>query len=336
MTDLSPDELAALIRAGSRFVVSTHVRPEGDALGSQLALAALLGAGGKTVSLVNRDPVPETFRFLPGWDRIEVSDRISGPFDFWVIVDCPGPERTGLSWEGDVSDRVVVIDHHPREEKEPGGRIWSDPGAAAAGLMIARLARAMGAEIDSQTATLLYAAIMTDTGSFRYLNTSPEALAEASLLVAAGAEPWGVAQALFENDSAARLRLLAGALGTLSLGADGTVAWVDVSKKVLDAAGAGPADSEGFANYPRSIRGVEVGISFEEIGPDSVRVSLRSRGRVNVAEVAAAFGGGGHAAAAGATVAGPAEAVRARVLGAVFEAVRKAEGRDGQSSIVNG
>lgn len=328
MTDLSPDDLASLFRTGQRFVVSTHVRPEGDALGSQLALAALLGAGGKAVSSVNRDPVPETFRFLPGWDGIEVSDRVSGPLDLWVIVDCPGPERTGLSCEGDLSDRVVVIDHHPREDRDWGGRIWSDPGASATGLMIARLARAMGAKIDSRTATLLYAAIATDTGSFRYSNTSPEALAEASRLVAAGAEPWGIAQALFENESPARLRLLAGALGTLSLGADGTVAWVEISRKLVDDSGANPADSEGLANYPRSVRGVEVGISFEEIAPDSVRVSLRSRGRVNVAEVAAAFGGGGHAAAAGATVSGTAESVRVRVLGAVEEAVqRSTEGK---------
>ena len=121
MTDLSPDELAALIRTGSRFVVSTHVRPGGDALGSQLALAALLGGSGKSVSLVNKDSVPEILRFLTGWDKIEVSDRISGPFDLWVIVDCPGPERTGLSWEADVSDRVVVIDHHPARNRTRRG-----------------------------------------------------------------------------------------------------------------------------------------------------------------------------------------------------------------------
>lgn len=323
MTDLSLDELAALIRTGSRFVVSTHVRPEGDALGSQLALAVLLGGSGKSVSLVNRDPVPEMLRFLPGWDKIEVSDRISGPFDLWVIVDCPGPERTGLSFEADVSDRVVVIDHHPREEQDKKGRIWSDPGAAATGMMIARLARAMDAKIDSRIATLLYAAIATDTGSFRFSNTSSEALAEASRLVAAGAQPWGIAQALFESESAARIRLLAGVLGTLRLNAEGTVAWVEVSRKLIDDSGADPADSEGLANYPRSIRGVEVGISFEEISPDAHRVSLRSRGRVDVAGAAAAFGGGGHAAAAGATVKGPAESVRARVLGTVEEAVRR-------------
>lgn len=319
----TPPELLRLIKENKKFLIVSHINPEGDAVGSSIALALGLKRIGKSVYILNKDTVPDILKFLPYSNLISL--RIpSQEFDVMFIIDCFGMERTGL--KGLKAKTTVVIDHHIPHQLN-GSRFtvhgsrslnWIDPDASATGELIYRLLRTLRIPIDKEIATNLYTAILTDTGGFRYSNTSPESLNIASRLIKAGADPWKITQEVYESLSFNRLRLLGLCLSILKK--EGKLAWVTVTQDMFKKTDTSRQDTENLADYPRRIKGVEVGILFRQEGKGLYKISLRSKGRVNVAEIAGVFGGGGHHNAAGCELKGSLKEVKRKV----FRAIRKA------------
>jgi phosphoesterase RecJ-like protein len=308
--------ICRVLREKDRFLIACHENPEGDAIGSELALALALRKMGKTATVLNADPVPANLLFLPGADTVVFTEDGS-KYDVAVVLDCGSPERTGrVGRELRKCPLLVNIDHH-RTNGYLGELALVDPDAAATGLLIHRVLSAMGYEIDLDVATNIYVAVLTDTGSFHYGSSSPEAFEVAGEMVRRGVDPWAVAEQVCETQSAHRLRLLGRVLDSLEVSADGRVACITTMREDLREFASGKDALEGFINYPRSIVGVEVAVSFREEEGGVFRVSFRSKGRVDVSAVAARFGGGGHRNAAGCTVPGTLADVKKRVLEAL-------------------
>jgi phosphoesterase RecJ-like protein len=308
--------ICRVFREKDRFLVACHENPEGDAIGSELALALALRKMGKTATVLNADPVPGNLLFLPGADTVVFEEDGSG-YDVAVVLDCGSPERTGrVAPELRKCPLLVNIDHH-RTNGDRGELSLVDPDAAATGLLIHRVLSAMGYDICLDVATNIYVAVLTDTGSFHYSSSSPEAFEVAGEMVRRGVDPWAVAERVYETQSAHRLRLLGRVLDSLEVSAGGKVASITTMRETLREFAAGKDALEGFINYPRSIVGVEVAVSFREEEGDVFRVSFRSKGRVDVSAVAARFGGGGHRNAAGCTVPGALPDVKRKVLEAL-------------------
>jgi phosphoesterase RecJ-like protein len=306
--------ICRLFREKDRFLIACHENPEGDAIGSELALALALRKMGKTATVVNSDPVPGNLAFLPAADTV-VPDAEGSAHDVAVVVDCGSLERTGrVQTELRKCPILVNIDHHSTNDAQ-GEYCLIDPQAAATGVLVHRILVALGIGIDRDIAANIYVAILTDTGSFRYSNASPEAFSIAGEMVGIGVDPWEVAEKVYETQTAGKLGLLGRVLGSLELAAGGRVAVVTTRKKDLRDFSATKDHLEGFINYPRSIAGVEVAVAFREEGEGEFRVSFRSKGKVDVSAVAAALGGGGHRNAAGCTVQGSLDEVKNRVLG---------------------
>jgi phosphoesterase RecJ-like protein len=311
--DLS--EICRVLREKNRFLIACHENPEGDAIGSELALALALRKMGKTATVLNADPVPANLLFLPGAGTVVFAEDGS-KYDVGVVVDCGSPERTGrVGQELRKCPLLINIDHH-RTNGDLGDLALVDPDAAATGLLIHRVLSAMGYEIDLDVATNIYVAVLTDTGSFHYGSSSPEAFEVAGEMVRRGVDPWAVAEQVYETQSARRLRLLGRVLASLEVSADGRVACITTMREDLREFASGKDALEGFINYPRSIVGVEVAVSFRE-EEGVFRVSFRSKGRVDVSAVAVRFGGGGHRNAAGCTVPGTLADVKKSVLEAL-------------------
>jgi phosphoesterase RecJ-like protein len=308
--------ICRVLREKERFLIACHENPEGDAIGSELALALALREMGKTATVLNADPVPSNLLFLPGSDTVVFAEDGS-KYDVAVVVDCGSPERTGrVAQELRKCPLLVNIDHH-RTNGDLGELSLVDPDAAATGLLIHRVLSAMKFEIGLDVATNIYVAVLTDTGSFHYGSSSPEAFEVAGEMVRRGVDPWAVAEQVYETQSAHRLRLLGRVLDSLDVSSDGRVACITTMREDLREFASGKDALEGFINYPRSIVGVEVAVSFREEEGSVFRVSFRSKGRVDVSAVAARFGGGGHRNAAGCTVPGTLADVKKRVLEAL-------------------
>jgi phosphoesterase RecJ-like protein len=308
--------ICRVLREKERFLIACHENPEGDAIGSELALALALRKMGKTATVLNADPVPANLLFLPGADTVVFAEDGSR-YDVAVVVDCGSPERTGrVAQELRKCPLLVNIDHH-RTNGDLGELSLVDPDAAATGLLIHRVLSAMKYEIGLDVATNIYVAVLTDTGSFHYGSSSPEAFEVAGEMVRRGVDPWAVAEQVYETQSAHRLRLLGRVLDSLDVSSDGRVACITTMCEDLREFASGKDALEGFINYPRSIVGVEVAVSFREEEGGFFRVSFRSKGRVDVSAVAARFGGGGHRNAAGCTVPGTLEGVKKRVYEAL-------------------
>jgi phosphoesterase RecJ-like protein len=310
--------VAPLRRAGGRALMLGHVHPDADVLGTLLALGLAQEAAGWSVVYGGPHPAPALLGFLPGVERYRVLRALDGRFDVAVLTDCPNPERTeGLLEEARrVTTTLVNIDHHP-DNRRYGDVNWIDTGAAATGELVYRLLVALGRPITPAIATDLFTAIHTDTGSFRYSNVTPETFRIAGALTAAGADPAAVSSALYEQRGPDALRWLGEALARVEVSEDGQLAWLALP------AGAVPEafiESEELVNYPRSIGSVRVACLLRERG-DRVKVSLRGKGDLDLTRVAARFGGGGHANAAGCTVPGPLAAASQAVLAAVREAL---------------
>jgi phosphoesterase RecJ-like protein len=307
------EAVCRVFREKDRFLIACHENPEGDAIGSELALALALRRMGKTATVLNADPVPGNLLFLPGADTVLLEED-GRKYDVAVVVDCGSPERTGrVGPELRKCPLMVNIDHH-RTNGDRGGLALVDPDAAATGLLIHRILTAMGYEIDAGVAVNIYVAVLTDTGSFHYGNSSPEAFLVAGEMVRRGVDPWAVAEQVYETQSAARLRLLGRVLESLELFVGGKVASITTRQADLAEFRSGKDALEGFINYPRSIAGTEVAVSFREEKDGVVRVSFRSKGRVDVSAVATRFGGGGHRNAAGCTVTGTLPEVKRKVV----------------------
>ncbi len=300
-----------------RIVITTHVNPDGDGLSSELALARFLQKSGKEVRIINRDPVPDIFTFLPDADRILVSDTLPHDADLVVVLDCGGLDRSGLKVEAAAALPVVVIDHHLTNDQD-GEINLLDAKASATGELVYLLLREMEREsevtIDYPMALCLYTSIFTDTGSFRYSNTTPQAMTIASELLAYGIDSWMVAEQVYESKSFPVLKLTGNFLQTLTVSRQGRFAWGTIRQTDLEQTSTREEHTDGFVNYPRSIRGVEVAILFREVPGSSVKISMRSKGKVNVAAVAEKFGGGGHHNAAGCVLEGTLPEVTRRVL----------------------
>jgi phosphoesterase RecJ-like protein len=296
--------------------VISHVNPEGDAIGSTLAATLALRAAGKRTGAFNADPVPPELRHLPGASEVRCAADREPPYACCLVVDTSDLARTG-GLVGALGPGAVVlnVDHHPGNSRF-GTENWVDPAASSAGEMVARLLREGAFPLTPDVAANLYAAILTDTGGFRYANTSPAALRTAAEMVEAGADPESIARGLSGNRSLGEWRLLGEVLTGLRVEAGGRVAWVEVTMAACARAGVGMQAADEVIEYPRNLAGVRIAIAFKERSADEVRVSLRSHGAVDVAALAAQFGGGGHRNAAGCTVRGGIAEVRATVLAA--------------------
>jgi phosphoesterase RecJ-like protein len=320
VTDRVPgDVLAALAPPSGRALMLGHVHPDADVLGTLLALGEALERRGWSVIAGGPHPAPGALDFLPGVHRYEVLKRLEGRFDVVVLTDCPNPDRTEglIDAARGAASAIVNIDHHP-DNRRYGTVNWIDVGAAATGEMLYRMLVALGVALTPTMATNLFTAIHTDTGSFRYSNVTPETFRIASALTEAGADPAGVSSALYERRAPDALRWLGESLSRVRVSDDGRIAWLALP------AGLVPErfiEAEELVNYPRSIRSVKVGCLLRELGGGRVKVSLRAKGEVDVNRVAARFGGGGHANAAGCTIQGTLDGVTQQVLEAVRAAI---------------
>lgn len=314
MTGPPADVLAPLAGAPGRALMLGHVHPDADVLGTLLALGQALEARGWRVEYGGPHAAPRALDFLPGVERYRVLRNIDGAFDVTVLTDCPNPERTdGLVEAARAASRAVLnVDHHP-DNRRYGTANWIDVGAAATGEMIYRLLLALGATITPAIAQNLFTAIHTDTGSFRYSNVTPRTFRIAAELVAAGADPAAVSSALYERRAGPALRWLGETLSRVELSPDGRLAWLALPAGVVPESF---VESEELVNYPRSIGSVRVACLLRELG-DTVKVSLRAKGDVDVNKIAARFGGGGHRNASGCSLEGPLEAATQKILAAV-------------------
>ncbi|SNT15042.1 phosphoesterase RecJ domain-containing protein [Granulicella rosea] len=297
--------LLATFRAHPHFILTSHLSPDGDAIGSVLGLAGLLEQMGATTECIFADPIPAIYRTLPGVDRIRHASAALHPTAPAILLECD-VARCGLK---DLDGRLIVnIDHHA--SARPFGAInWIDDSACAVGAMVCRIVQAAMAEdpsivITPGMATCLYTAILTDTGSFTYAATDARTFEVAHELIQAGASPHGIARDVYFSNPFSKLRLLGTALRNLKR--EGPFAWTTVTQPELDEAGASTDECEGIVNFLIGIDGIEAAFFLREM-PDEkqIRASLRSKSAIDVARIAEQFGGGGHRVASGCTLPTP-------------------------------
>lgn len=306
-----------ILREHDTFLVTSHARPDGDAIGSALALFHLLEGMNKRVTVAFADPIPSMYHCLPGVDRIvpETPDELP---DVAILLECDSIERTGFT---QIEARMVLnIDHH-QSGRSFADVNWIDPEACAVGAMVYDLAIASGVEITSDIASCLYTAVLTDTGSFTYASTGAATFGLAEHLLERGADANGIAQSIYFSNPESKVRVLGAALCNMEI--DGEIAWTFVRLHEMDRAGAIAEDCEGIVNYLIGISGVRAAVFLRELPVgDHFRLNLRSKGSIDVAEVAERFGGGGHRNASGCTVAGPLDEVAPRVVDELRAACR--------------
>lgn len=297
------------IERRDRFVLTSHARPDGDAIGSALACCQVLRSMGKQAEVVLHDAVPRIYRPLPFADQVVQSNRLNGSYEAAIILECDSVQRTRL--EG-LEDRFLInIDHHA--SGRPFAHVnWIDPHAVATAEMVFRLGREAGVPLSPEIATCLYTALMTDTGSFMFQGTNEHTFALARELALAGADPSHCARNIYFAHSTAKMRLLGEALRNLNQ--EGHLAWIWVTQEQMERCGAKEEDCEGLVNYALSIGDVELAAFFRELPDGRFRVSLRSKGKLNVAKLAERFGGGGHECASGCSVEGPLTSAVGQIL----------------------
>ncbi len=307
--------VSALAR-GQRFLVTMHHGPDGDAVGSALGLAQALRELGRQVTVYNPSGIPAQMRFLPGAAQVVKSVPPDARFDVTVACDTADPKRLGPELpEAERRGTFVNLDHHG-STPHYGDVNVIDPRASAVGVLVHRILGKLEHRLSAEVATCLWVSLSSDTGNFRHPNTDVETLRIAAQLVEAGAQPGEVTSQLYDSQPFERLKLLADALPSIALAMGGKVAHLTVTAEMVRRAGTDQESIDGFIAYPRSIAGVEVALVFrEEAG--RVRVSLRSRGRIDVSAAAARLGGGGHHNASGCTLETSLETARAMVLSEV-------------------
>jgi bifunctional oligoribonuclease and PAP phosphatase NrnA len=319
---MSIQSCVSFIRSHKRFLISSHTNMEGDALGSELSFAYLLKKMGKTPLIVNEDDIPYGYEFLPGTEMIAKYNRKGEviPFDCFVTLDCSDLRRTGEVYRLNSGNKPIMnIDHHVSNTYF-GQVNWVDPAACCACELVWRLFKKLKIEISKNAATALYAGILTDTGSFRYSNTSSTTHAITADLVKRGVDVPGVYRNIYGNIPYGDLKLLAQILPTMQLSGDGRIVWFEIHKELLKKQKKIFFDlSESILNFARSLKGVEVVVLFKENVAKSgeVRVNFRSQGAVDVNKIAQSIGGGGHKTASGATIKGRLADIKRRVLLAV-------------------
>jgi phosphoesterase RecJ-like protein len=311
---MTASETARALEKHRWIMVTSHVNPDGDSISSQLALASVLKTLGKQVTIMNQDPVPERYRFLPGWESI--SNETETPDVTAVcVVDCANPQRLGRTAEliTPATMELIVIDHHV--SNDGFGHIqYIDTQASSTCELIYRISQKLGVKLTAEQATILLSGIMTDSGGFRYSNTSPATLRSAALLMEAGAELAWISEQLYFQQPLRHLKVLGQLFSDLKTAGNGRISWVALTQEMAQRHGFDINDSEEFVSHVLSVKGAEVGLLFKEQGNGIVRISFRSKGRVDVNRLAAIFGGGGHIQAAGARIKGTVDEVTKLVV----------------------
>ncbi|MGD0095006.1 MAG: bifunctional oligoribonuclease/PAP phosphatase NrnA [Terracidiphilus sp.] len=294
------EAILGVLRRGERFLICSHMRPDGDAVGSMLAMRMLLEQLGKQTDLVTADPIPNVHRVLPGAEGIRSTAHVDGSYDAAILLECDGLARTRLL--GLEQYLLVNIDHHATG-RAYADLNWIDRGAASVGELVYRLVKAAGATITPEMATCLYTTLLTDTGGFCYGSTQASTFGLARELVLAGADPIRIAHNVYFSTPASKLLLLGAALNHLTH--EGRLAWFWVTMEDMARVNAVEEDCEGIVNFALCASGVEAAVFLREMPNGRFQLSLRSKGRVNVAEIAGRLGGGGHESAAGCSLNGP-------------------------------
>ena len=321
MSQTSPEpplqQILDVLTRRHRFVLTSHARPDGDSVGSQLALAFALRRLGKDVRIVSHDPAPPYLRTFPGINDLEVSDRVDESFDAAVVLECGSVDRTEVGG----LDRafLINIDHHVGNTLY-GTVNWIDESAAACGEMVFDVVRGLGVPLSKEIATYLYVAILTDTGSFRHANITTRTFDICRQIADAGVSPADVAARVYQDSSVGKLRLTGALLDHMQMVSGGRVAVLIVDDRILRETGCAADDMEGLINLPLTANDVQAVILFKEFD-DQLRVSLRSKGTIDVRAVAAANGGGGHRNASGFSLSTPLQEAQPRVIAQVTAAV---------------
>ena len=325
MTTTATDVLSRVveeIHRRQRFVISSHVRPDGDAIGSQLAMAYALRHLGKHVRIVDGDHPPTPLLVFPGVEAIEVMKEIDDPGDAVIVMECGDLARTGVS--GFERGFVINVDHHPGN-KMYGALNWFDLSAAACGEMVFDLVRALGVPLTKEIATHVYIAILTDTGSFHYSNITPKTFDICRQCMEAGVDPPAVARSIFDSNNLGRLKLFGAVLSRMELDATGRLATVYVDRKMAATCGGTYEDTEGLINLPLTVKEIQAVVFFKENGPDDWRISMRSKGDIDINAVAKAFGGGGHKNASGCSAKGRFEELKRVFCELIMAQIEKVE-----------
>jgi phosphoesterase RecJ-like protein len=320
-------EVIACIKKHRRFLISAHTNPEGDALGSELAFYRLVKALKKEAYVVNEDKVPLEYGFFPDIDKIRLfnGDARKIDFDCFVLLDCSDKERCGEVGSLAGPDKAVLnIDHHI-SNRYFGKVNWVEPYASSASEMVYRLFKSMRIPIDKKSALLLYVGIMTDTGSFRYSNTSAFTHLAAADLMRQGLDVRQIYKSVYENIPYRDMKLLSGILPGMKRQAQGKVVWFKIKREVYRGKKVTFDLSEHILSFARAVKGIEVAVIFKEnLGnKNEVRINFRSQGKVDVNKVASFFGGGGHKSAAGCTVSGNIDDICRRVLARIKSELNK-------------
>lgn len=304
------DNIADILKKGERFFLASHKDPDGDAIGSILALGETLILSGKDVVLFNEGPIPDSFASLKGIERVVNSFNPESGFDALFILDCTNLERVGnISHHLSKIRPLINIDHH-ENNSQFGDLNLVDPDSSSVGEIVYRLIKLADLPMNVTVAENIFLAIQTDTGSFRYKNTTRDAFHIAGEMLGLGVGSWKIARKVMDGYTLKKLRLLESTLKTVELYHAGKVGLMTITKQVLSKTGADDSDSERFVDYPRFISGVEIAALIREIGKDYYKFSLRSNDWVNVADLASHFGGGGHPSAAAFTREGSLEVVK--------------------------
>jgi phosphoesterase RecJ-like protein len=312
-------EILRVFGEGERFLVVSHTRPDGDAVGSMLACGELLRQLGKSADLVSPDPIPAIYRQLPGADAVRTAVDVGGPYDAVILLECDGIERSRIN--GLDKFLLINIDHHITAHNY-GQVNWIDREAVSVGEMVYRLVKAAGAQVTPEMAACLYITVLTDTGGFCYGSLRADTFALARDLVEAGADAAKIAQEVYFSVPASKVKLMGAALN--SLNCEGELAWLSITEDDMERAGASDQDTEGIVNAAIGIAGIEAAVFLRELKEGPVRLSLRAKGRINVASIAEKLGGGGHENSAGCTLDGPIDRARDQILAELRAALHDA------------
>jgi phosphoesterase RecJ-like protein len=328
MTQTTNESTAAAvadeIRRRQRFVVTSHTRPDGDAIGSSLAMAFALKYLGKDVRVVSRDAPPPAMLAFPGVPEIEVTEHVDDPGDAVIVMECGDLARTGVT--GLDRTFVINVDHHPGNQMF-GQSNWFDLSAAACGEMVFDLIRELGVPLSVEIATHVYVAILTDTGSFHYSNITPRTFDICRQCIEAGVSAQDVARNIFDSNHLGRLKLFGAVLSGMQLDETGRIATVWVDKQLAKQCGGTYEDTEGLINLPLTVKEILTAVFFKENGSGDWRVSMRSKGTIDVNAIAKEFGGGGHKNASGCSAQGTLPELRLLFERKLTEAIEKAGGQ---------